>query len=113
MAIVAACALFAYYVNSKRPDDDPKKKKFHPLAILFAPITFPLLIVLSVSIFILRVVTYGVFTVILIFFMIVLRKPFLLEWLKKTALFIGEGLMGANTLLIRIFLRPWASSESA
>ena len=110
MVIVTSCAMYAYYVNSKRPDNDPKKKNYHPLAILLAPITFPLLIIFSVSIFILRVVTYGVFMVLFIFALIVIRKPFILEWLKKKATAIGDRLLEANTLLIRIFLRPWASS---
>ncbi|HLF74607.1 MAG TPA: hypothetical protein VI524_09685 [Anaerolineales bacterium] len=110
MLVITACAMYAYYVNSKRPDNDPKKKNYHPLAILLAPITFPLLIIFSVSIFILRVVTYGVFMVLFIFALIVIRKPFILEWLKKKATAIGDRLLEANTLLIRIFLRPWASS---
>lgn len=113
IAIVIVCALYAYHVDSKRPDDDPKKKNYHPLAILLAPITFPLFVVFYISIFILRVITYGVFMVLFIAAMIFLRKPFILEWLKKNATTIGDLLLEANTLLIRLFLRPWADSRGS
>ena len=113
LVIVTACTIYAHSVNSRRPDDDPRKKKYHLLAILLAPITFPLLVVFSVSIFILRVGTYVVFMVIFIFALILIRKPFILEPLKKAATFIGDGLLEANTLLIRLFLRAWTEGESA
>jgi small neutral amino acid transporter SnatA (MarC family) len=110
IVLVTLCAMYAYYVDSKRLDGDPKKKNYHPLAILFAPITLPLFIVFYISIFILRVVTYGVFVVFFILALILVRKPFILEWLKKSAMAIGDRLLEANTLLIRIFLRPLAGS---
>jgi uncharacterized membrane protein len=105
--------MYAYYVDSKRPDDDPKKKNYHPLAILLAPITLPLFIVFYTSIFILRVITYGVFMVLFIAAMLFIRKPFILEWLKKNAAIIGDLLMEANTFLIRLFLKPWAGSSGS
>ena len=111
--LVIICAIVAYYVNSKRPDDDPKKKNYHPLAILLAPIPFPLFAVFYISIFILRVITYGVFMVLFIAAMIFLRKPFILEWLKKNATTIGDRLLEANTLLIRLFLQPRAGSRGS
>lgn len=102
MFFVTACAGYAYYVNSKRADDDPKKRNYHPLAIIFAPITLPLLIIFSISIFILRVLTYGIFLFLLIVALLVIRKPFLLVWLRKTATTIGDALLEANTLLFRL-----------
>jgi uncharacterized membrane protein len=104
------CATYAYQVNTKRAADDPQKKNYHPLAILFAPITLPLLIIFSAFIFILRVITYGVFLVFFIFALMFIRQPFILKWLRKTAMGIGDRLMQANTLLIRIFLRPLPGS---
>lgn len=112
-ALVTICALYAYYVDSRRPDDDPKKKNYHPLAILFAPVTFPLFLVFYISIFILRVAAYGVFMVLFIFAMIFIRKPFILDLLKKNALIIGDLLMEANTAVVRIFLRPWAGTSGS
>ena len=107
MAFVLACAMFAYYVNSKRGNDDPKKKNYHPLAIVLAPITFPIVVVLSVSFFLLRVLTYGLFMVLFIFILIFVRKPFILEQLRKMAANIGDRLLEANTILVRFFLSPW------
>lgn len=109
--IVTLCATVAYSVNVKRAEDDPKKRNYHPLAILLAPITFPFFFVLYISIFILRVITYGVFMVLFIAAMLFIRKPFIVEWLKKNATIIGDLLLEANTLLIKIFLRPWAGSS--
>ena len=111
--VITLCAFLAYYVNSKRPDDDPKKRDYHPLAILFAPITLPLVVILGVSFYILRVATYGVFLVLYILALIFFRKPFILEWLKRTALKIGDLLMEVNSALVRIFLPPLAGSREA
>lgn len=111
--VITLCAFLAYYVNSKRPDDDPKKRDYHPLAILFAPITLPLVVILGVSFYILRVATYGVFLVLYILALIFFRKPFILEWLKRTALKIGDLLMEVNSALVRIFLTPLAGSREA
>ena len=111
--VITLCAFLAYYVNSKRPDDDPKKRDYHPLAILFAPITLPLVVILGFSFYILRVATYGVFLVLYILALIFFRKPFILEWLKRTALKIGDLLMEVNSALVRIFLTPLAGSREA
>jgi len=113
MAIVTVFALYAYRVDSNRSDDDPKKKNYHPLAILLAPITFPFFLVFYTSIFILRVVTYGVFMVLFIVALFFIRKPVITEGLKKNATTIGDMLLEANTFLIRLFLRPWAGSRGS
>lgn len=105
--LVAVCAIYAYSVNSRRPDDDPQKRNYHLIAIILAPITFPLFIVFSLSIFIMRVLTYGIFLILFTVALIAFRKPFLLAWLRKAATTIGDALLEANTLLIKLFLRPW------
>ena len=111
--LVTLCTIVAYYANSRRAEDDPKKRNYHPLAILLAPITFPFFVVLYTSIFILRVITYGVFLVLFIAAMLLIRKPFILEWLKKNATIVGDMLLEANTLLIRLFLHPLAGSRGS
>jgi hypothetical protein len=111
--IVTICTTVAYSVNSRRAEDDPKRRNYHPLAILLAPITFPVFAVFYISIFTLRVITYGVFMVLFIIAMLIIRKPFILEWLKKNATIIGDLLLEANTLLIRIFLRPLAGPRGS
>jgi hypothetical protein len=104
--IMMLCAMYAYYIDSKRPADDPKKKHHHPMAILLAPVTFPILLVLSILLFILKVLVYGAFAVLFIFALLLIRKPFFLEWLKRNAVKIGDLLLEANTFLIRLFVRP-------
>ncbi len=44
------------------------------------------------------------------FALIFIRKPFFLEWLKKNAVKVGDLLLEANTLLIRLFLGPRAGA---
>ena len=113
MLVIMTCAFYTYHVNSKRPDDDPKKKDYHPLAILFAPITFPILAILYISFFILRVLVYGMFMVLFILALIVVRKPFILEAMQKIAIRVGDRLMEANSMLVRFFLNPWANSRES
>jgi hypothetical protein len=107
VVLTIACAGYAYYINSRRAEDDPQKRIYHPLGIIFAPVTLPALLLFSVSIFILRVLTYGVFLILFVIFLIVFRKPFLLTWLQKMATYIGNKLLEANTFLIKLFLKPW------
>ena len=109
MLAAMACAGYAYHVNSKRSEDDPKKQKYQPTAIFLAPFTFPLLVFGGISIFILRALTYGVFLILFTLALIAFRQPFILTWLRKTANTIGDTLLNANTLLIKLFLRPWAN----
>ena len=113
MAIMTACAIYAYYVDSKRPEDDPNKKHYHPAAIIFAPVTFPLFLIFSISIFILRVVTYGVFMVFFIIALIFIHDSRVMTTIRNDANFIGNRLMDVNTLLIKILLRPWAGSRES
>jgi len=101
-----ACAGYAYHVNARRAADDVKKRDYPPGAIFLAPFTFPIFIALSISIFIMRVLVYGVFLILFTIALFVIRKPFLLRWLEKTVTYIGNKLLEANTLLIKLFLRP-------
>lgn len=112
MALALIWALFAYYVNSQRPDDDPDKKSYHPLAVLFAPITFPILIVLSISLFILRVLIYGVFLALFILALIFMpTRTSTHMGLYRARVTIAERLLEINTLLVRFLLRPWADES--
>jgi hypothetical protein len=106
IALVTVCAVHAYRVDSQRADDDPRKKNYHPLAILLAPITCPVLLVFVVSLFILRVAVYGIFMVLFILALIFFRKPFILDALRKTANSLGDQLLEANTILIEFFMKP-------
>ena len=111
MLIAFVCAGFAYRVDSQRAEGDPKKRHYSPTAILLAPFTFPIFFFGGISIFLLRVLTYGVFLILFAIALIAFRKPFLLAWLQNTATKIGNALLEANTLLIKIFLRTWAGES--
>lgn len=104
MAAIMACAFYAYHVDSRRREDDPKKKNYHPLAILLAPITGPILLILIVSLFLLRVAMYGIFMVLFILALIFVRKPFILDALRKLATAVGDRLLEANSILIGFFM---------
>ena len=107
--LTTACAGYAYYVNARRPADDPQKRNYPPIAILFAPVTVPILLLFAISIFILRVLVYGLFLILFVIALVLIRKPFLLSILHKTAMYIGNKLLQANTILIKLLLRPWTN----
>src|SRR5215208_3962761 len=88
--LTTACAGYAYYVNARRPADDPQKRNYPPIAILFAPVTVPILLLFAISIFILRVLVYGLFLILFVIALVLIRKPFLLTALHKTAMYIGN-----------------------
>jgi hypothetical protein len=107
--LVTASTAYAYSVNSRRLDDDPKKKDFHPAAIFLATFTWPFFLIAFISIFLIRAVAYGFFLILFTIFLIISpRESPEPTWLEKTAARIGERLLQVNTLLIKLFLRPWA-----
>jgi|SRR5215212_5503948 len=110
---VTACAAYAYYVNTSRPASDPQKRVYHPAAILLTPLTLPIFLISSLAVFILKVLMYGVLLILFPIALIAIRKPFLFLWLHKIATSVGNKVLGANTLLIRLFLRPWANESKA
>jgi hypothetical protein len=108
VALTLIWATMAYYVNSRRSDDDPGKKNYHPLAVIFAPITFPIIIGLWISFFILRVLTYGVFLALFILALIFIPTRSAAHMgLRRTTTSIADRLLEINTFLVRFFLKPW------
>lgn len=97
------CAVHAYRANARLPLDDPKKREFHIGAVFLAPVTWLLFLLASVTIFILRAVSYILFLMLFTIAVLVIRKPFLLIWLDKIATKVGNKLLEANTILIQAF----------
>lgn len=93
---------YVYRVNAKRTPDDPLKKDFHYAAIFFTPI-WPFAVAAWILIFILRTALYCVALILFAIGLVVVRKPFILIWLHKIATKIGNKLLQANMLLIRVF----------
>ena len=100
--ILYLCVGYAYHLNAQRVDDDPKKLT-SPLAIVpLAPVTWNLLIIGFISLFIIKVLIYSVFLILFTITLLVIRKPFLLERLKKVAAPIGGKLLQANLLMVKL-----------
>jgi len=108
--IFVAFSGVAYRANAKREADDPQKKEFNPAAIPLAPL-WPLFILMSILLFIIRVVVHAFFLIFFALALVAFRKPFLLTWLQKMAVKIGNKLLMANTYLIKLFF-PHAGSKS-
>jgi len=100
--IVLVCVIYTYFVNLQRKADDPKKREYHPFAILLAPFTFILFLSLGIFVLILRALLFAGFLIIFTTLLIGLRKPFLFEWWHKFAIKIGDPLLKFNTQLIRM-----------
>lgn len=111
MGIVTACAIHAYYVDARRPDDDPKKKYYHPLGILLAPIALPLLLVVVPFFFLLRAITYGVFMTVFILALIFIRNAKIVAMIQNDAVYVGRLIMDVNATAIRILSWPWTGSR--
>jgi len=104
--VMFACAVYTYLVNAKRSADDPKKREYHPAAVFMAPVTIPIFIFAWISLFLIKVLSYGFFLLLFIVGFIVIRKPFIFIWLDKVMTKVGTMLLEANMLLIKLFFSP-------
>ena len=100
--ILYVCVGYAYYLNKQRAADDPKKLDIPLSVVLLAPITWPLLLIGLISLFIIKILIYSIFLVLFTIALLVIRKPFFLDWLKKAAAWVGDKLLAANLLLIKL-----------
>ncbi|HET9911370.1 MAG TPA: hypothetical protein VFQ13_05725 [Anaerolineales bacterium] len=96
-------------MNARYPADDPKKRDYHPAAILLAPFTLPIFVMLSMLIFMMKALLYGLLLALFIVALIFIREPIIFKWLHKVAVYIGNKLLAANTAIIKLFLQPWAN----
>lgn len=105
--LIVACMLYAYRVNASRPADDPEKKDYELGAIFIAPFTFPFLIALGIIVFILRAILFAIYLLALTAGLLFIRKPFIIVWLQKIAIKIGDPLLKINTQLFRLAWAQW------
>ena len=105
--LTMGCAGYAYLVNARYPADDPKRRDYHPAAILLAPFTLPIFVILSMLIFMMKALLYGLLLALFILALIFIREPLIFKWLHKVAVYIGNKLLAANTTMIKLFLKPW------
>jgi cell division protein FtsW (lipid II flippase) len=110
--LLAVCAVYAYSVNSQRSEDDPQKTNYQLGALIFTFLTWPIFLIAFLSLFLIRALSYGFFLILFTIFLIIIpRESSEPTWLEKTAAKIGETLLEANALLIKLFFRPWADER--
>jgi hypothetical protein len=106
--LLSACAVYAYSVNWQRAADDPEKKDFHAGARILVFFTWPVLIPIVVSLFVVRALVYGLFLIIFAALVSLLpRESHEPSRLEKRITKIGDALLEANSFLIKLLLRPW------
>ena len=111
--LLGVCVVYAYSVNSQRSEDDLEKKNYKSGAIIFTFITWPIFLIAFISLFLIRALSYGFFFLLFTIFLIMIpREASEPTWLEKAAASIGETLLEANTMLIKLFLRPWANEPT-
>ena len=97
-AFLFICASYAYRLNANRQNNDPQKRDFYFGAIFLAPFTWPFFVLAYVLFSITTAIIYSFCLALAILGLLVIRRPFLLIWLKK----IGDRLLEANTVLIKM-----------
>jgi len=103
--ISLAIGYTAYRVNSERPASDPKKRNYHPFAILLAPFIFLFLAPLALVLFVLAALLYAVFILFFTLMLIAIRKPFLFVWWRRFSSYVGEPLLRIGTYLLTLPIR--------
>ena len=112
--VVSVFTMYAYSINSQRTAEDPEKRDYRPSVLVIVFFTWPILLPALLSLFLLRVLFYGICVIIFITVLLLIPReasePTLLE--RKLAR-IGEALLDANAVLIRLMLRPWADEPGS
>ena len=103
--ISLAIGYTAYRVNSERPASDPKKRNYHPFAILLAPFIFLFFAPLALVLFVLAALLYAVFILFFTLMLIAIRKPFLFVWWRRFSSYVGEPLLRIGTYLLTLPVR--------
>ncbi len=111
LLLLFACMGYTYLVNLLRKPDDPKKRKYHPFAILLAPFTFLVFLSLGIFVFILRALLFAGFLAIFTILLVTFRKLFIFIWWDKFATKIGDPLLRVNTELIRMAFGLWSQDS--
>ena len=108
--VVALCAGYAYSINAQRAEDDPEKRSYSAGAFILVFFTWPILLPLLISLFILRVLLYGIFIMLFIVFLFIMpRESPKATWLEMKMGKTGDALLRANSILIKLMLKPWAT----
>ena len=104
--VVWMSSMYAYRVNARRAADDPNKRNYHPAAIWFS-LLLPLYLVIAIGSFIVTSLSYGLFLIVFAILLIAIRKPFLIEWVKRIMNKIGDKALESGSRIIRLFTKDW------
>lgn len=110
LLIALACVVYTYFVNLQRTPDDPKKREYHPLAILLWPLTsaiYVTLLLAALTVFVLRALLFAAFLLLFTIVLVARRKPFVLTLWDKFATWVGDPLLEIGTYLIRSASGLW------
>lgn len=111
--LVTVCMMYAVILNSQRSDTDPEKRQYRPGTVLLVFFTWPILLPMIVSLFILRTLLYGFFLILFTICLIIMPRAHpRLSWLERKFARIGEILLQVNTALLELFLRPPADEPA-
>ena len=107
--LIGLCVVYAYSIDSQRSEEDSQKKNYPPGAVFFALFTWPIFLIAFISLLVLRALFYALFLIIFIASLFIVPPQYSEPtWLERMAARIGTKLLDANTLLIKLFFRPWA-----
>ena len=97
LLVTFGSAAYAYRENLRASPDE--QKSFPLLGVYFAPVLFPLLVFLLILLTLAGAFLLGILLVILPVGFLLVRKPFLLKWIKKIALYLGRKILRFARLL--------------
>ena len=96
------CAFYVYRVNSKRKDDDPKKKNYPPISPWLSPFAFPIMILVSLFFLLVESFLGAIILVIFPISLILFRKfpepeGFPIKWIQK----LGRAMLKFNLEMLK------------
>ena len=94
--ITLASAMYAYLENLRSPPE--KQKDFHLFGVCLAPLLVLLMILEWFVLIIAGAFLFGIL-LLLLPFILLMQEPFLVEWIKKAALYLGRKILRFANLL--------------
>lgn len=102
--VVWGMSAFTFFYNKRLPDGNEEKREYHPYSWLVAPLLLPfkvpILALFAVLSFLFYSLVFGLLLIVFALAVALLRKPFLLQWLKETSLKVGRFILKINTRLL-------------
>jgi len=100
--ILAVCVWYSYRVDKILASNTNKRQKYSAFPIVYIPF-WPLFLLAWAIVFMLKSMAYGVFIILFAVALTIIRKPFILIWLKKMALKVGDAYLTATSFIFKPF----------